>query len=201
LFRETGKPEGGRRTKFSIRRSIMLTDRIIGALTFRQGVYAEVEQDTTFTTTAWTLVAVVAFLNQLGTRAGVGFGGWVLGTIGGTILSVIGFAVGAWVIDWVGRTVFDADVTFDELVRTLGLAHVWQAIGVVGIVAVLSPALGCILAPIMLVAAVLMIAAWFVAAKEALDLEWGQTIVTVIIGLIPWLIAMAVAGWVVGLLT
>lgn len=176
----------------------MLTDRIIGAFTFRQGVYAEVENDTTFTTTAWTLVAVVAFLNQLGVRAGGSFGSWVLGTIGGTILAVIGFAAGAWVIDWVGRTLFDADVTFDELVRTLGLAHVWQAVGVIGVVAAFSTALSCLLAPVMLIAGILMVVAWFVAAKEALDLEWGQTIVTVIIGLIPWLILMALAGVLVG---
>ena len=179
----------------------MLTDRIIGALTFRQGVYAEVENDATFTQTAWILVAVVAFLNQLGVRAGVGFGGWVLGTIGGTILSVVGFAAGAWVIDWVGRTVFEADVTFEELVRTLGLAYVWQAIGVIGVVSAFSTALSCLLAPVMVVAAILMIVAWFIAAKEALDLEWGQTIVTVIIGLIPWLIVMALAGVVVGWIT
>ena len=179
----------------------MLTDRIIGALTFRQGVYAEVENDATFTQTAWILVAVVAFLNQLGVRAGVGFGGWVLGTIGGTILSVVGFAAGAWVIDWVGRTVFEADVTFEELVRTLGLAYVWQVVGVVGIVAALSTALSCLLAPVQVVAAILMLVAWFIAAKEALDLEWGQTIVTVIIGLIPWIIVMAIAGAIVGLIT
>ena len=35
----------------------MLTERIIGAFTFRKGVYADVEQDTSFTTTAWMIVA------------------------------------------------------------------------------------------------------------------------------------------------
>ena len=34
----------------------MLTQRIIGALTFQRGVYAEVEADKTFTATAWILV-------------------------------------------------------------------------------------------------------------------------------------------------
>jgi hypothetical protein len=37
----------------------MLTNRIIGALTFRRGVYAEVEADKTFTATAWTLVVIL----------------------------------------------------------------------------------------------------------------------------------------------
>ena len=35
----------------------MFLDRIIGALTFRPGIYKEVEKDTSFTTTAWLLVA------------------------------------------------------------------------------------------------------------------------------------------------
>ena len=43
----------------------MLMDRIIGAFTFRKEVYAEVEKDETFTSTAWLLVAVVAFISQL----------------------------------------------------------------------------------------------------------------------------------------
>ena len=44
----------------------MLVERIIGAFTFRRQVYADVEQDTKFTMRDWLLVAVVAFLNQLG---------------------------------------------------------------------------------------------------------------------------------------
>ena len=103
----------------------MLTNRIIGAFTFRKGVYAEVEQDSSFTQTAWIIVAVVAFLNQVGSFASGEFLGWVVGAVVGTIFAVIGFAVGALVISWVGRTVFNADVAFDELVRTL----VWPMSG------------------------------------------------------------------------
>jgi uncharacterized membrane protein YdjX (TVP38/TMEM64 family) len=90
----------------------MLVNRIIGAFTFRKGVYAEVEKDTAFTTTAWILVVVVAFLNQIGSAATSNLLNWLLGTIVGTIFAIIGFAVGALVINWVGRTVFQADVSF-----------------------------------------------------------------------------------------
>ena len=178
----------------------MLTERIIGAFTFRKGVYAEVEKDSTFTTTAWILVAVVAFLNQLGSQATSHVGNWLLGAVVGTVFAVIGFAVGAFVVNWVGRTVFNADVTFEQLVRTLGLAYVWQVIGVIGVLAAFSEALSCLLAPVMVVAAIVMVIAWFVAAKEALDLEWGQTIVTVILGWLALVVIMVVAGVVLGLL-
>ena len=172
----------------------MLVNRIIGAFTFRKGVYAEVEKDTAFTTTAWILVAVVAFLNQLGSFASGDLGNWLLGAIGGTAFAILGFAVGILVINWVGSTVFDADVSFNELVRTLGLAYVWQVIGVFGILSAISDTLGCLLAPVMILAWVLMVIAWFIAAKEALDLEWAQTIVTVVIGWIVLIVITAVIG-------
>jgi len=176
----------------------MLTNRIIGAFTFRKGVYAEVENDTSFTTTAWILVAVVAFLSRLGSF--VSTSNWLLAAIVGTILAILGFALGAWIVNWVGRALFNADVRFDELVRTLGLAYVWQVVGILGILSAFSDALSCVLAPVQILAAILMIAAWFIAAKEALDLEWVQTIVTVVLGwLAQFVIATVVGGLLLGL--
>ena len=125
----------------------MLTDRIIGAFTFRSGVYKEVEEDTTFTTTAWLLVIVIGFLDQLGSAAQPNLIKWLGGAVVGTIFVAIGFAVGAFIINWVGRTVFNAEVTFDELVRTLGLAYVWNIVGVLGVLGAFSPALLCLVLP------------------------------------------------------
>ena len=178
----------------------MLTDRIISAFTFRREVYKEVEQDTTFTSTAWLLVAVVAFLNQLGSSASDNLINWLIGAVVGTIFAVIGFAVGAFVINWVGRVVFSADVTFEEMVRTLGLAYVWNIVGVVGVLAAFSSALACLLAPVTFIAWIMGLISWFVAAKEALDLEWVQTIVTVILGWIALFVIMLIAGVVLGLM-
>jgi len=178
----------------------MLTNRIIGAFSFRRQVYAEVEKDATFTTTAWLLVIVVAFLNQLGSRASGNLVVWLIGAVVGTIFAVVGFAVAALVINWVGRAVFNADVTFEEMVRTLGLAYVWNVIGVIGALAAFSEALSCLLAPVMIIAVILLAVSWFVAAKEALDLDWVQTIVTVILGWIALVAITIVAGIVLGLL-
>ena len=70
----------------------MLTERIIGAFTFRKGVYADVEKDTGFTKTAWIIVAVVAFLNQLGSNASTDVLSWLGGAVVGTHFAVLGFA-------------------------------------------------------------------------------------------------------------
>jgi hypothetical protein len=166
----------------------MLMDRIIGAFTFRRGVYADVEMDTTFTTTAWILVIVVAFLNQLGAFASSNLGLWLRNAVGGTIAVAIAFALGTFVVQWVGRALFDAEVTFGEMIRTLGLAFVWLVVGVVGAVAAFVPALAFLVTPALLVALILGLIAWLVATKEALDLPWLQTIITVILGFIVLLV-------------
>jgi hypothetical protein len=168
----------------------MVTDRIIGAFTFRKAVYAEVEKETAFTTTAWILVAVAAFLNRLGSFASSS--NWVFAAIVGTGSAILGFAVGVLIINWVGRTIFGAEVSFDELVRTLGLAYVWQMVGVLGVVAAFSEALSYLLAPVQIIAWILMIIAWLLAAKEALDLGWVQAIVTVVLGWLAQFVIMTV---------
>lgn len=177
----------------------MLTERIIGALTFKKEVFAEVEKDESFTQTAWMLVAVIAFLNQLGTRAGAGLVGWLVGTIIGTVLTIVAFALAAAVVSWVGKTLFNAEVTFEEMVRTLGLAYVWNVVGVIGIVALITPALACILSPIAIIAAILGLIAWVIAAQEALDLGLGETIITVIVGWLVMFVVNLVIGGVLGL--
>jgi hypothetical protein len=180
----------------------IMMEKIIGAFTFRKEVYQEVEKDATFTPTAWMIVAVVAFLSQLGTHAAttqVVGGRWVMGAIGGTIFAVVGFAFGAFVIAWAGKTFFNADTSFEEMVRVLGLAYVWNVIGFLGILGLLGKAMTCITGPIALVAGIAGLVAWFIAAKEALDLEWPQTIGTVIIGWVVSLIISIIAGAILGL--
>lgn len=182
----------------------MLMERIIGALTFKRQVYADVEKDTTFTPTAWGIVALVGLLSQLGSAATFAYteGGqldmtsWILGGVVGAVVSVAGFALGAFLIAWLGKSLFKADVTFDEMVRTLGLAQVWNLAGVLGVVGAVVPLLGCITAPITCIAAILALVSWFIAAQEALDLDGGQTAITVIVG---WVVSFFVAGFVGGI--
>lgn len=169
-------------------------DRIIKALTFKTDVYAEVESDTSFTTTAWIIVAVVAFLNALGSLRFENFGRSLLGAVLGAIFAVVGFALAAFVISLVGRTVFKAQVSFEELLRTLGLAYVWQVVGVLGILGAISETLTCLVAPALFIGAILWLISAFIAAKEALDLEWLQTIITVVLGWIVYVVIIAVAG-------
>jgi hypothetical protein len=178
----------------------MLKDRIISAFMFRREVYSEVEKDTTFTTTAWLLVIVVAFLNNFGSNASANFFNWMRNTFVQTIFAIVGFALAAFVMNWVGRALFKADVTFEEMVRTLGLAYVWNVVGIIGALAAFSSLLSCVLAPALVLGWIMLVVSWFVAAKEALDLDTGQTIVTVILGWITFGIIMAIGSSMLNLL-
>jgi hypothetical protein len=179
---------------------IMLVNRIVRALSFQRDVYAEVENDTTFTNTAWGLVVVIAILNQLGTHASTDLGNWLTKAGLGTVAAIVGFAVAAFVMNWVGRTLFNADVSFEEVVRTLGLAYVWNVVGVLGIVAGFSGFLTCLITPALILGWIMLIVSWFVALKEALDLEVGPTIVTVVIGWVAFGIIMAIASSVMAII-
>jgi hypothetical protein len=181
----------------------MLMDRVIGAFTFRREVYSEVEKDTSFTQTAWLIVAVVALLSSLGGGAGLlreSFFSWLLGGIVGAVFAVVGFGLAAFVMAWLGRTMFNAEVTFDEIVRTLGLAYVWTAVGVLGIFGALSPALVCLIGPLQFVGFILGLVASLFALKEALDLEWMQVIITVVIGWIVIVVINVIAGSILAVL-
>jgi hypothetical protein len=174
----------------------MLMNRVIGAFMFRKGVYAEVERDASFTQTAWMLVVVISFLNAVGTYATTdGFGNWLIATIVGTIFAVLGFAVGAFVISFIGKSLFNAAVDFGEVVRVVGLAYVWRLIGFLGILGII-PVLGCIIGPVVFLAAIMGFVAWLIAVKEALDLDWGRTIVTVIVAWIAVLVVSLIAGFI-----
>ena len=61
----------------------MLIDRIVGAFTFKKGVYASAANDATFTNSAWLIVMVAVLLSQVGSRASssIGFFHWLLGTL------------------------------------------------------------------------------------------------------------------------
>jgi hypothetical protein len=120
---------------------------------------------------------------------------------GWTVTKVIAFALGALLMYWVGKTFFHADVTFDELVRTLGLAYVWNVVSFLGLIALGAPGLTCITGPVTFLAAIAGLVSWFFAAKEALDLDWPQVIGVVIIGWVVMVVMAAlIASLILGLL-
>jgi hypothetical protein len=171
----------------------MLIDRIMGAFTFKKGIYSQTANDTSFTNTAWIIVLIVEFLNQLGQHGGritSGFFGWL---VSGVILGVLGlgaFALACFLVAWLANNMFKATATFKQVVRALGLAYVWRVIGLIGIIGVI-PFLGCLLAPITILAGLAGLAADLFAIKESTNMDWTGTVVTAVVAVV---ITLAVTG-------
>jgi hypothetical protein len=178
-----------------------MIEKITGAFSFKPGVYGEVKKDAGFTGSAWLIVIVTAILNAIGTSAALSHlrsGTWLVSALFASVFAILGFGLACFVIAWVGKTVFNTTASFDEVVRPLGLARVWHIVGVLGILALITPALGCVTGIFSFAAAVLGFIAWLIAVREALGLEWPQTIATVVLGMIVVMVVTVISGVVLG---
>jgi hypothetical protein len=180
----------------------MLIDKIVGAITFKKGVYASVANDAAFTSNAWLIVMVVAVLNQLGSRAGIagqGFFRWLISGVLLGIFAVGAFALTVFLVTWLAKAMFKANIQFEQAARALGLAYIWRVVGFIGILGFV-PLLGCVLAPVRLIAGLAGLAADLFAIKESTNMEWTGTIVVAVIATVVSLAVLAIATLILSIL-
>ena len=155
-------------------------ERMIGAARLDSATYEEVEADRAATPQALAVVVLAAV------AGGIGVGAGVRGLVLGTIFGLLGWAVWAWLIYFIGtRWLPEADTRADagELLRTMGFATTPGILRVVGIVPVLAPL-------VTIVAAVWTLVAMVVAVRHALDYRsTGRAIGVCIIG---WLVQVVI---------
>jgi len=166
----------------------MFVKRVIGALTFKRAAYADVKKDNSFTITAWGIVVVLILITQLIFNYD-SFANKPIQILIGGAGYLAGFAFLAFGPSWLGKTLFKADVSFAEMVRTLGLASIWVfvffAVGLltISILFILGPqygvllfGLGCLFYPIYIA----LFGSYFIAAQAALGLDGGKTMAKVL---------------------
>jgi hypothetical protein len=168
-----------------------LTDRMIRAARLETGLYNEVEADTSATTQALTVVVVAAIAGGIGAAIGGALtgrpSGVAGGLIGGVLTELVGWAVWSYVMYFVGTRVFHGTASYGELLRTLGFAY---SPGVLLIFRFIPFLGGLIVAAV----AIWRIVAGFVAVREALDLDSGNTLATIVVGIIAYIIVFAIVG-------
>jgi len=151
-------------------------ERMIGAARLDLATYEEVEADRAATPQALAVVVLAAV------AGGIGVGAGVRGLVVGTLFGLLGWAVWAWLIYFIGtRWLPEPDTKADagELLRTMGFATTPGILRVIGIVPVLGPL-------VTIVAAVWTLVAMVVAVRHALDYRsTGRAIGVCIIG---WLV-------------
>jgi hypothetical protein len=155
-------------------------ERMIGAAKLDTRVYEEVEADQSATPQALGVVVLASVAGGLGVGAGVS------GIAAATVAGLVGWAIWAWLIYFIGTRWLpepgtQADV--GQLLRTMGFASSPGILRVVGLVPVLGPIA-------FIVTAVWTLVAVVVAVRQALDYRsTGRAIGVCLIG---WLVQVAI---------
>ncbi|UCE84542.1 MAG: YIP1 family protein [Deltaproteobacteria bacterium] len=148
--------------------------RVVAALRFDASVYDELEDDPAALGQAALVVALAGLARGVGAFGQDGWVGLVLGVLGGFI--VWGFA--AWVIWQIGVKSFAYTSDFAELLRTLGFA----AAPLFGLALCALP-LGPLRAVVGLAAHAAATVAFFIAARQALDVSTERALVVCVLAI------------------
>lgn len=164
-----------------------MLNRVLRAARLDVALYNEVEADTRLNQEALIVVIIVSALSGIGSFLGALFTetsilSGILGLAWVIIWGIIGYYIWAYLTWWLGTNLFKGTAEPGELLRTLGYASGPRALGVLSFI----PCVGPLLA---LVGAVWALVCGVVAVREALDLDTGNAIVTVVVG---WIVIMVV---------
>lgn len=152
--------------------------RMKGAAMLNIPTYEEVEADSTATSQAAIVVAIVAIASAIG---GAGEGG--PGIIGGLVAAIVGWLLWAGITYFIGDKLLGGTATWGELLRTIGFAQSPGVLYVLGII----PLLGGL---IRFAVAIWILVAGIIAIRQALDFSTGKAILTAVLG---WLAMVVVA--------
>ena len=156
--------------------------RMIGAAKLDVATYEEIEADGSATPQALAVVVITSL------AAGVGAGAGMRGLIAATVLGIVGWAIWAALIYFIGTRWLPEPSTqanVGELLRTLGFASTPGIIRVIGFIAPVLFHLASV------VAAVWTLVAVVIAVRQALD--YTSTGRAVGVCLVGWLVQLAAA--------
>ncbi len=157
-----------------------LVDRMVGAALLDVNTYEDVEADGEATGQAAAVVAMTAVAAAIG-QLSLG----PVAMVGQALASLVRWIVWAGITYVVGDKVFGGTATWGELLRTLGFAQAPGLLAAAGFIPIVGNLVYLAIFPWMLVTGV-------VAIRQALDITTGKAIFTALIGLLPYLIVMAI---------
>jgi hypothetical protein len=178
-------------------------NRIMGVITLKAPVYREIAEDANATTPAGIITAVVALISgffggfvSFDTATGtssVNLVGGIVFAIIAVILALIGWFIAAWVLAFVAKW-FGGKTNTQEMLRVTGYVNIFGLVGVLSILALITPALGCVTGLVSFVAAILRLIGYIIGVREAGEFSTGNAIITAIIAAIVNFIIVAVIG-------
>ncbi len=180
-----------------------MMDRLMGVIQLKTPVYRAIADDTTATGQATIIVVVVTLISgffeglvKVDSTGAVtaSLGGAIVGAIGGVIFGLIGWAFGAWVLAFVAKSFFQGKTNTMEMLRVTGYVHIFGLVSILTVLALISPALGCVTGLIAFVAAILRLIGYVIGVREAAEFSTGSAVITAIIAAIVEFIIVVVIG-------
>ena len=155
--------------------------------------FEEIEHDEKATGQAALVAVVSAILLALGISIGpvilqpdnLGSGSPILNFLGIAVFAIIAWLIWSAVTYFIGTKIFDGEATYGEMLRVTGFGFAPMAFMVFS-------AIPCIGFAIALIVSIWSLAAVFIAVRSGLDLDFGRTLFTVIVGWILYAIGMGI---------
>jgi hypothetical protein len=159
-----------------------MIERIVRAIRLDWTVFREIAEDPKAMKEAAIIVAIVTFLSAVGVGlAKQSFGSFIVDWLIAILVGWIGWAVLTYLV---GTAIFKGDTNIPEMMRVLGYANAPYLLGLFGFV----PCVGWLFP---LAGGILALVAGVLAVREAMDLDSGNAIITVVIS---WVISIAIRG-------
>lgn len=150
-------------------------DRLIRVCRLDASVFEEVEHDPSAMGQAAGVVALAALAQGIAALPVLG----ALGLVGAVIGAFLGWLVGTAVIWLIGVRILGHSSNYAELLRTLGFASVPQLLMILGILP-----LGPLHVLLQIAVGVLLLVAYVVAVRQALDVTTGRAIVVCLLSIV-----------------
>jgi hypothetical protein len=173
-----------------------MLERIIRIVKLDFSVFKEIESDPEATTQAAIIVVAASVLSGIGSAIATstsqgGVGRPIMSFISAVISGVVGWIVWSLVSHFVGKSLFNATGSLENLLRVIGYANAPQLLGVLAFI----PCLGWLAA---LAGAIIALIASIMAIAEGLNLPTGQAVIVAIIGWLGLVAVSTVIGLILG---
>ena len=170
-----------------------IIERIKGIVMLNSQVYRTVAEDPAATMEAWIIFVVATVISSLANFFQGSFLGGIGSIIVNLIIGAIAMYVAAWVLAWVAVRM-DGKTNLAEMLRIVGYTRVFSVIGILSILAFISPALVCLTWPISLAVALLSLVGFVIGVREAAEFSTNNAIISSIIAAVIQFILYTVIG-------
>lgn len=165
-------------------------NRIMGVFRLDTNTFEAIESDSSATSQAAIIVAIVALLASLGSGFGsiIGGGNFLTSFFTTLVWTFVGWLLWSVVSYFVGTTFFGGKATLNEMIRVIGFAYAPQFLSII-------PCVGWVIGGIW------SLIAGFIAIRQGLDLDNVKAALTVLVGFVFFVVGNILLGILLGGIT